>query len=269
MRLLGRQLFAFTILSITLTATVVRADDSGQAPGATASKRPVTVVIYPLLVQAPLFGASIDLPAIPSGPGGGGGGESGHVRGSTDVSLNTAYLAGFLVETSRVFVEASGTWADVSAERQSPLVSVKTKTLLFGARAGVRLFKGISATGGVHHVSMDLTATLDAPNLATPLEGTAKPGYWDPMIGVDWRGRFGRWTLQSGFEGGGFGVGTDVDLSGEARADYRIGFFDLRFGYGFTHVKATVADVKIGQFQRTLVASQTLYGPNLGFGIAF
>ena len=45
--------------------------------------------------------------------------------------------------------------------------------------------------------------------------------------------------------------------------------FDLRIGYGFTHVKSTVADVSIGQFQRTLVLNQTLHGPSVGFGITF
>jgi len=265
----ARLLLAFTFLSMSLTGAVAHGQDSGQTPNPSADRRPVKVIIYPLLVQTPLYGASIDLPALPSVPPGGGGGESGDVSGSTDVSLNTAYLLGFLVETNRVFVEASGTWADVSADRQSPHVSVKTRTLLFEARGGVRVFKGISATGGVHHVSMDLDATLDLPNLGTSLEGKAKPGYWDPMVGVDWRGQYGRWELQTGFEGGGFGVGTDVDLSGTARVDYRIGWFDLRFGYSVSHLEATILDVSIGQFRRKMLANQTLHGPNVGFGIAF
>jgi len=269
-----RILFAFAFLSLILTAPVARAQDSGPKRDPNSGKRPVKVVIYPLLVQAPLFGATIDLPALPSIPGGGGGSggsgtESGDVSGSTDVSLNTAYLAGLLVETNRVFVEVNGTWADVSADRQSPHVSLKTKTLLSTARGGVRLFKGVSATGGVHHVSMDLDATLTLPNLARELDGHAKPGYWDPMLGVDWRGRHGRWDFQADFEGGGFGVGTDVDLAGEVRADYRIRWFDMRFGYAVTHIEATVLDVNIGSFQRTMTINQTLYGPNVGFGIAF
>ena len=267
---LGRLLFVVSFLSIGLTGAVARAEDGGQAPDPNAGKRPVKVVIYPLLVQTPLYGASIDLPALPSvPPGGGGGGESGDVSGSTDISLNAAFLLGFVVETNRVFVEASGTWADVSADRQSPRVSVKTKTLLFEARGGVRVFKGISATAGVHHVSMDLDAALELPTVSRTIEGRAKPGYWDPMFGVDWREQHGRWELQAGFEGGGFGVGTDVDLSGTARADYRLGWFDLRFGYSISHLEATVLDVNIGQFQRKLLANQTLHGPNIGFGIAF
>ena len=266
---LGRLLFVVSFLSIGLTGAMARAEDGGQAPNPNAGKRPVKVVIYPLLVQTPLYGASVDLPSLPGGGGGGGGDETGDVSGSTDVSLNAAYLLGFLVETDRVFVEANGTWADVSADRQSPHVSVKTKTLLFEARGGVRVFKGISATGGVHHVSMDVDAILDLPRLGKALEGAAKPGYWDPMIGVDWRGQYGRWELQAGFEGGGFGVGTDVDLSGTTRVDYRIGWFDMRFGYSISHLEATILDVNIGRFQRQMVVSQTLHGPNFGIGIAF
>jgi hypothetical protein len=265
----GRLLFACTFLTISLAGAAARGQDVIQAPTPNAGKRPVKVVIYPILVQLPLFGASIDLPALPGGGGGGGGDESGDVSGSTDVSLNAAYLAGVMVETDRIFVEAAGTWADVSADRQSPNVSLKTKTLLFEARGGVRVFKGLSATGGVHHLSMDLDATIDLPRLGRALQGTAKPAYWDPMIGVDWRGQYGRWEIQTGFEGGGFGVGTDVDLSGTVRADYRLGWFDMRFGYIITHLEATVLDVSIGRFQRQMVVSQTLHGPSLGIGIAF
>jgi hypothetical protein len=262
---LSRVLIAATFCSLSLTATLARGQDAGQPPDPNAGKRPVKVVIYPLLVQTPLFGAEIDLPALP----GGGGGESGDVSGSTDVSLNTAYLVGVLVETHRMFVEASGTWADVSAERQAPHVAVSTDVRLFEVRGGVRVFKGISATGGVHHVSMDLDVTLDVPSLGETVEGKAQPGYWDPMIGVDWRRQYGRWDFQAGFEGGGFGVGTEVDLSGTARVDYRIGWFDMRFGYSVSHLEATVPNVNIGSFQRELRINQTLHGPNFGIGIAF
>jgi len=266
-------LFALTFLSIGLTGTLAYGADPAQASAPTAAKRPWRVTIYPLLVQAPIFGASVDLPTLPSVPGGGGGGggngESGDVNGSTDVKLNAAYLAGFLVQADRWFAEANGTWADVSAERQLPRVNVKTKTLIAAARGGVRVFKGLSATGGFHHLSTDLDVSLDLPNQGITLQGRAKPGFWDPMVGADWRVELGRWDLDAYFEGGGFGVGTDVDLDGGVRGDYRLGHFDLRIGYGFTHLKSTIADVSIGQFRRTLVLNQTLHGPSVGFGITF
>ena len=44
---------------------------------------------------------------------------------------------------------------------------------------------------------------------------------------------------------------------------------ELRAGYSFLFLKLTVTDVSIGSFQRTLVAKQSLNGPELGIGIVF
>ena len=78
-----RILFALTFLSIWLTGSLAYGADPAQAPDPNAGKRTWRVTIYPLLVQAPVFGASVHLPSIPSLPGGGGGGggdgESGDV----------------------------------------------------------------------------------------------------------------------------------------------------------------------------------------------
>ena len=252
---------------ILMTATLAAGADAAQASN--AGKRPLRVVIYPILVQLPVFGASIDLPALPSIPPGGGGGEAGGAEGSTDISLNAAYMAGFLVEADRFFVDMSGTWADVSADRQTPHVSVGTDTRVFTARGGVRLFKDFSATAGVHWIGSKVDLALDLPLIGASLQGHVEPSFWDPMIGVDWRKQFGRWNLDASFEGGGFGVGTDVELTGGFRADYRMGHFDLRLGYEMLHYKWTLADVSIGRFQREVVSSQTLHGPSIGFGIVF
>jgi hypothetical protein len=91
------------------------------------------------------------------------------------------------------------------------------------------------------------------------------------MIGVDWRGRVSsKWSIDTNFQGGGFGVGTDVDLSGEFNASRHFGnHFDLRLGWDVLHYKMTLADVGIGAYQRTLVSTQTLNGPSFGFGIVF
>jgi hypothetical protein len=264
-----RLLTALACVSFCLAGAVAHGQGAPPPSDPNAGKRPVKVVIFPLLVQTPLFGASIRLPRIPSAPGGGGDGESGEISGSTGTSINSAYLLGIVVETNRLFVEASGTWADVSADRERPRVSVKTDTVLFAARGGVRVFKGLSATAGVHHVGMDLDATLELPALDRTIQGKGTAGYWDPMVGVDWRGSRGRWSFQTSFEGGGFGVGTDVDLAGEVRADLRLWHFDLRFGYSVSHLEATIADVNIGSFRRTLDFNQTLHGPNVGLGIVF
>jgi hypothetical protein len=61
-----------------------------------------------------------------------------------------------------------------------------------------------------------------------------------------------------------------VDLSGDAHIRWRpFQHFELRAGASVYHFKLTIADVQIGSFERKLITTQTLYGPELGFGIVF
>ena len=116
----------------------------------------------------------------------------------------------------------------------------------------------------------ELDATLTLPNSGRTIEGTTKPGLWDPMLGVDYRKAAGSWSLDGNFQGGGFGVGTDVDLSAELNVRWRPAtHFEIRLGYEFVYFKLTVAEVSIGSFQRSFIAKQSLNGPVIGFGIVF
>jgi hypothetical protein len=251
------------ILLATCGTTARAAEADPPSPGT-----PIRVTIYPLLIKAPIFGASVDLPSLPSTPG--SGGEGSEVSGSTDTSLNAAYMAGVLLEADRWFAEASGVYAALSASRQSPRVQIDSKAVFYSARGGVRLIGGLSATGGIRRVAVDLDATLTLPLLDRTISGTAKPGLWDPMIGVDWRRTMGAWSVDGNFQGGGFGVGTDVDMSAEFHARWRpVRHFEIRAGYSLLYFKLTAADINIGSFRRTLVAKQSLNGPELGFGIVF
>ncbi len=267
----AHRIFTIALLAAGQAGVPVYAADSASASQSDGEKRPVRVVIYPILVEAPIFGAKINLPTLPSLPGGGAGADNGSaVSGSTDIALNAAYMAGLAIETNRIFIEANGTYAALSADRKAPRVNVKSDTLLFLARGGVRVFKGFSATAGVRYIQVDLNTSLDLPIIGTTLTGHTKPDLWDPMIGVDWRGRHGRFGFSANFQGGGFGVGTDTDLSAEARADLRFArFFEIRAGYQFIYYKMTVANVTIGPFSRELVSEQTLHGPSIGIGIVF
>lgn len=248
------------------TATALVASASGAAAQDQNSGKPVEVAIYPLLVQAPVFGATIKLPSVP----GGGGGEGGEQSGSTDFSLNSAYMAGLSIRGRQWFGEARGTWADLSASFSAPRLQVDSKATLFNARGGVRVADGLFVTGGFRRVGLTLDTQITLPALGVSIQGTTKPALWDPLIGVDWRHRMGRWIVDSNFQGGGFGVGTDVDLSGEVYANWRgIPHTEIRLGFSVVYYKLTVADVSIGSFQRTLVSSQTLYGPIAGFGFYF
>jgi len=242
------------------------------APSALAQGKKIKVTIRPLLVQAPIFGASVDLPRLPSAPGTPGGGDDGsEVSGSTDVSLNAAYMAGFELQADRWFAEVNGLWADLSANRTTPRVNIATNTNLFNARGGVRLFGGVGATVGVRYVKVDIDATLDLPAVGKSIHGTTTRTLWDPLIGLDWRqDAGGHLTFGANVQGGGFGVGTDVDVSSQATVDWRVaGPFTIRVGYGLQYYKMTLADVSIGSFQRTLVSKQTLHGPTIGIGFVF
>ena len=264
--------FIVTLCAAALLAGAgaASAADDQSSPSA-SNKQPFEVIIYPILIEAPIFGASIDLPSLPSGGGGGGGSsESGEQTGSTDVSLNTLYMAGVLVRADRWFVEARGQWADLTASRTAPRVTLDTAGRFWTVRGGVRLIGGLSAVGGVRRISGSLNATLDLPALGKTVSGSIDPVFWDPMVGVDFTQRFGSLRFDANFIGGGFGVGTDADASGEGTLAWRfIRHAELRLGYGFFYYKETVANVSIGSFQRTFTSSQTLHGPLLGIGIVF
>ena len=229
----------------------------------------VEVIVYPILVQAPIFGASIDLPSLPSG-GGGDSGEGGAQSASTDISLNSAYMAGVAIQTNRWFADARGVWTSLAANRETPRVSLGTEARFFNARFGVRLLGGLAVTGGFRRVAVDLDAKLTLPLLNREISGTTTNVYWDPLIGLDWRGRAGRWVLDANFQGGGFGVGADTDIAAEVHANWRlIPHTEIRLGYTVLYYKLTVANVSIGAFQRTLISSQSLNGPVIGIGFIF
>src|SRR5580765_5928283 len=88
------------LLSIVVVMTCAGAADAQQQAADSAADTKIRVTIYPILIKAPIFGASVDLPSLPSAPGGGGGGggESGTLSGSTDTALNAAYMGGVLIE---------------------------------------------------------------------------------------------------------------------------------------------------------------------------
>src|SRR5262245_55173864 len=142
-------------------AASARAAERDAQPSSSSAPA-VKVTIYPILIQAPIFGATVELPALPSGPGGGGG-EGGPFSGSTEAGLNSAYGGGLSVEGRRWFVEANGTWAGLGAERDLPRLTVDSDVFFLDGRAGVRLFDGVSATAGFRRVSVDLQASMTLP----------------------------------------------------------------------------------------------------------
>ena len=97
-------------------------------------------------------------------------------------------------------------------------------------------------------------------------EFSRKPGFWDPLIGVGWHHAAGnKLDLHATFEGGGFGVGSDVDISTAIRLDWKpTTHFGITAGYSLLYFKLsnTVGD-------RTFTAKQTMHGPVVGIGFYF
>jgi len=127
---------------------------------------------------------------------------------------------------------------------------------------GVKIVKNLYMTGGVRRVALKYDIQLQD----RPQHFIRKPGIWDPLVGLGWHSAPGsRWALHVAAEGGGFGAGADVDLSGSVRADLKIvKHFGLTLGYSALYLKLsdTVLD-------RTFEVKQTLHGPVLGLGFYF
>jgi len=251
-------------------ATLVAATAAAQDPSSQRKPAPFEVTIYPILVEAPIFGASISLPELPSRPDDGGSDESSEQSGSTGIALNAAYMAGVRLGADRWFGELRGTWAALSASRATPRVAFDSDTTFVVGRGGVRVLPDLWATGGFRRVGVTLDATLTVLRTDRVSQGTTERGRWDPLVGVEWRHRTNKLIFDAQFEGGGFGVGTDADVSGGAHVGVRlIPHTELRLGYTALYYKLTVADVSVGSFQRTMISSQSLHGPEIGLGIVF
>jgi hypothetical protein len=191
--------------------------------------------------------------------------------GSTDLSLNGAYMFGVIVQTRHWLLDTNALWAAVGASHSNPLTRVDTNVGFMNFVGGVRVGKGLFAIAGVKRVRADITLTLTPARLNASLDGDAHPVMWDPVAGVAYRGRVSPELRWDGvLKVGGFGVGTDFETSVETTVDWNFTHrFVLRAGYEFLYYKLTVTNADIGGVGRTLVSKQTLHGPEIGLGIQF
>jgi len=221
-----------------------------------------TVAIYPIFVWAPVMGGSINLPDLPPLPAHPVQPPTG---GDVSSGLTGAAFFGFGVQKKWFVADVSLLWASFGATQDQPKISLDSSFLFYDATAGVKLHKDLSVSAGVRHLGMTLDATIaDRP------KATWKPGVTDPMIGVDYRHSFSKhWGVDLNFKGGGFGAGSDVDLSTTGRLDWRFArHFGATFGYGMLHFKITdQVTTSLGTYHREV--NQTLNGPIFGFGIYF
>jgi hypothetical protein len=227
------------------------------AAGATQTTpdREWTVAIYPILGWLPLYGAGLDLPALPDIPGDGG------ASASTTTSFEGAILAGIVVQTDHLVAEANGLWAGLTATVERPLVSVGTDVIYGEVFGGPRVSPAFAIIGGVRRIALDVEVEFEGrPDI------DRRPGLWDPLVGVDYRRPLTRrLDLQVTSLVGGFGVGSDIDFSARLKADWRfVPFAGLSLGYQVLYFKFadTVAE-------REFKMSQTLHGPVVGLGFFF
>jgi hypothetical protein len=220
------------------------------------------VELYPVYVWAPFLGAKATLPEFPNLPSLPDVPGEPHPGGNISSSLNGAAFFALRVEKSKWAAQATVLWAGLSAERTTdPRFKVKTDVIYGQAMGGREVLPDLWLEGGVRRLALNVGVTLlDYP------EVSRKPGVWDPLFGVSYKHPFGKkWRVDLHADGGGFGVGSDVDYAFTGSLDWRFArHFGTSLGWGLLHVKIsdTVA-------QRTLTLSQTLNGPILGLGIFF
>ncbi len=240
---------------------------SAAAAQTAAEDHPARITFYPILFQLPIFGATVSIPPAQEGGGTGGAGGSG----STDVSINAAYMGAVEVTANRLFGEVDFLWTKPSASHETPRVDVRTDIWLVTMKGGYRIYKGLMATSGARRLSLDLAATLQLPELGVTLTGDTTKVLWDPFVGAQWRSEMKkRLVIDVAIEYGGFNVGTDSDLRIAARAGWIIvNHLVIRGGYDVLRFEWTADTASVSGVQRTLKTTQTLHGPEFGVGIVF
>jgi hypothetical protein len=138
---------------------------------------------------------------------------------------------------------------------------VDADLIYFHATAGPRIGPDLYLTGGIRRVALKYNVAV-----GNRPEFERTPGVWDPVVGLGWHHEVGdALELHSGFEYGGFGVGSDVDIAASFRLDWKfVRHFGLTAGYHFLYLKVT-DDEGAREFQ----VKQTLHGPIVGIGLYF
>ncbi len=236
-------------------AVIVVLVASPAATAQTASTGDWKVAVYPVLGWVPLgIGIDVDVPPDDNG-GGGGGGEI------VDARFDGAFLGGVSATNGKFRIDADFIWAAVGGDRvELPRLTVDADLIyghgMFGIAVAPEWFVG----AGVRRMALKYSIELgDLPTFER------KPGVWDPLIGVGWHRPGNKIDWHATFEGGGFGVGADVDLGASLRFDWRpLSHFGITAGYNFFYFKVS-DEVR----DRVFTVKQTLHGPLLGIGLYF
>jgi hypothetical protein len=231
----------------------------GSASAASAqSSDDVKVTIYPVFAWVPTsINIDLNLPPFDGGGGGSGGGDVEIV----DSRFDGAFLGGIAVTKGLWRVDAEGLWAAVGGDRpELPFLQVDADVFYLHGAGGIRVAPDFYVTGGVRYLALKYDIRFaEQPSFQR------KPSITDPLVGLGYHHVGDAFEVHGTFEGGGFGVGADVDLSWMARIDWKpVSHFGLTAGYNFLYFKV---DNEVGS--RTLTVKQTLHGPIVGIGLYF
>jgi hypothetical protein len=158
-------------------------------------------------------------------------------------------------------VEAFGIWAAFGGDRpELPFMEVDMDLIYGEGKFGRRVAPDLYVTAGVRRLALNYDITLGTlPTLSR------KPGLWDPLIGIGWHRVGPKVEWHATFDGGGFGVGADVDLGAGVRVDWKpVPHFGLTAGYNILYLKVTSSVAG-----RTVIVEPTIHGPAVGFGLYF
>jgi len=250
--LLMKTFFRWSLVALFVIASVAPAAAQG------GSSDGWKIAIYPAFAWIPIsIGIDVNVPPV-SGGGGSGPEFGGKILESR---FDGAFFGGFSAAKARWRIEADGMWAAVGGDRfENPVLRVDVDAFYAHASGGYLIANDFYVTGGVRRMALKYDIELAGRQFER------KPGFWDPLIGVGWHHDVGnKLELHATFEGGGFGVGSDVDLGGGFHLDWKpTTHFGLVAGYSLLYfeIENTVAD-------RTFTAKQTMHGPIVGIGFYF
>lgn len=242
-------------LTLTLTLILVLTT-AGGALAQTASDDDWNVGIYPVFGWIPVdIDIKVDVPPFDDGSGGG-------VGDIVDGRFDGAFLAGFYASKGRFRVDGDGMWAAVGGDRPDrPRLTVDADVVYFHATGGVKIAPDLYVVGGLRRLALKYDVRIaDFPSFER------ERGFWDPVVGIGFHREGDRWLeVHATFEGGGFGVGTDVEWAGMFRLDFKPArHFGITGGYNFLYFRGEDS-TRTGPFR----FEQTLHGPAAGIGLYF
>jgi hypothetical protein len=237
-------------LAFLAQSTPVLAGDGGQSQSATAAKNPDDgwrAVIYPVYGWLPIYGADVRLPDAP--------------EGSTDATLQQAFLAAFRIEKGSFALEGCYLFAGLSGEAETPSMKLEVDTQIADLRAGFAVVPDLYLEAGARYLALDMEATIgDSP------AATWNPDLLEPVIGITYRPLLGKqWRFILHGDVSGLATGDSTTATGTAKLEWQpANHFLLVAGVTVQYLST---EGSIGS--RDVKLEQTLYGPIIGFGIPF